>query len=308
MELGGWAGWDETSYQKHWNTIVGVRAIAYDVLGVGMTKPVFDLAMETPGTGLMADQFVHRVWSDYSATFGTSDTIGASIIASPYTLHGIAAFGSVRPERYAFDIYGADVGAALAEAHAALGVEGSKPIIITETWFNDSTTASQISGFLASNPSVNVETIVHWPLTRDPPCSGCGDVHVHDSAINAQNTTSQLSNVSAMLSKVGVENTDPARLIISDVNCETTSGVCTVQGAFGPTQSLKRPIYIVTVRMNDGPRTVWVCNAGNTTATFPWTQRNKGWHFEYHAVTSCSDDVANARVGASAHSYLSVRH
>jgi hypothetical protein len=294
---------DETRYQQAWNSIVHTHDLVYSALNGAITKPLFDLDGEGPGSpSAVRKQYDQRLWSDYTYTYGNNDTVGFSIIADDYHLtNGIPWFGSIKPRVYAFDIYG-DVGAGLLKAWRALGTEGSKPILIMETYFNDATTASQLSNVLASNPGIHLKGVLQWQTTRAPACSGCTTA-IRSSAVSALNSLGQAVNYDPILARFVADESNPQLMSAKDVNCSTTSGTCSVQLQM---HTGNLPAYKVYVRMPGQTPQIMDCEGQAKTVQPNWIQKNRLYEFTYYAVASCSSSVSG--VAPSAIVVLSTRN
>lgn len=306
---GNGPNWDEAEYQKAWNFIVHTRNLATTALANTATRLMVDLGGEQIGVSNgQQEAYVKRLWADYTTAFGLSDTIGFSII--PYFVpDALAWYGSVKPKQYAFDVYGGesgDVGQELAAAWNALGTEKSKPIMLMETFANDSLGASQLSSALASNSLMNVTDVIQWPITRTRACPTC-DQHLHSGPVAAFATTTQVSNYLPISASVAIENTDPSLQKLQDVTCATSSGLCTIQGTFGYQPQGTNTMWLVLVTMNDQGRNPswWACGgAGGGTAQATWMQKAFTYRFDHFKVTSCSDTPSGA---PDASSFVSFR-
>jgi hypothetical protein len=295
---------DETNYQAAWNMIVKARSLVYSQLAGGMTKPLFDLDGEGPGSpDTVRKQYDQRLWSDYTYTFGNDDTVGFSIIADDYHLtNGLPWFGSIKPKIYAFDIYG-DVGAGLLKAWSALGAEQGKPILLMETYYNDAQTASQIQSTLAAHPGIHLMGILQWETTRETPCDGCSTV-IRGSVLSALNSTGQTANYAPVLSKLAAETSNAVAISASDESCAaTTKAVCEVKLSMNPTGGA--PAYKVYVHSPGETPKLWTCQGVSYTGIADWIKRNTAYQFTYFRVNSCNDNVGTS---PDAEATLSVRY
>lgn len=290
--LGSWTSWNETEYQKAWNLIAKVHRTVDQALTGSPTKGLFDLDVELTGApGAETKAYFQRLWSDYTYTFGTADTVGFSTIPDSYHLtNGLPWYGSTKPPIYAFDIYG-DVGQGLLSAWSALGaVEQNKPIIIMETYDNDPTTAQQLGFMLAAHPNINVVAMLQWPNIRQPNCTGC-DPNIRTPAIQALGTTTQVSNYAGLITPFVADNSDPAVMYFKDVNCSSTSGAtCSVTAALNSPPSTTA-VYQVYVRGPSGAPKLWGCNQRSSGGTASWIQRNMTYEFDYYVVSTCSEPL-----------------
>lgn len=287
---------DETRYQQAWNAIVHTHDLVYSALNGAITKPLFDLDGEGPGSpSTVRKQYDQRLWSDYTYTYGNNDTVGFSIIADDYHLtNGLPWFGSIKPKVYAFDIYG-DVGAGLLKAWRALGSEGSKPILIMETYFNDTTTASQLSDVLSSNPGIHLMGVLQWQTTRTPSCSGCTTA-IRANAVSALNSLGQASYYAPILAKFVADESNQQLMSAKDVNCSTSSGTCTVQLQMHMGGSTTYQVY---VRMPGQTPQLMDCEGQDNAVQPNWIQKNKLYEFTYYAVASCNSSVSGITPSAT---------
>lgn len=306
----GWGDtWNETEYQMGWNVIASVHRLVSQQLDGSMTRPIYDLGMELiGGTAPETQNYMHRLWSDYTYTFGTSDTVGFSTIADSWHLQALSWYGTLKPQMYAFDIYG-DVGAGLTAAWNALGSEQTKPIIIMETYPNDPLTENQVQSALAAHPGMNVIALSSWPTGRNvPTCSTCTPA-VSSAAIQALNTTTQLSNFTALASKVVFDNSSGGLLSLTDVNCGSTyTSTCSIkvnEGYAPVSGEYDYQVYVTSPQLG-GSLNIMSCGSGGAAhPTVNWIQRNISYEFEYYRVSSCSDSVAGRSPDAT--SIVSVR-
>ncbi len=289
--------WDEIGYQKTWNLIHDARGVIYSEIDGSSTKLLIDLGAEGAGAfgySPAIQQFVSRLWADYTTAFGSSDTVGFSFAVDASLPQRFAAqlawLGFTRPPVWAFDIYG-DVAAGLSLIHSAMGVHAGEPIIIQETYHNDPTTSAQISSTLAANPGLNVIGLLQWPLVRTPaPCTGC-DQHLSAVAVASLTSAGQVSNYRPLAATLAIENSSPSLLSLSNVNCTDASFPCTVQGMFGYSPQSGALVYVVTVKVNDGPRVVWGCDAAPGSGLATWISPNVTYLFEYFRTSSCTQAI-----------------
>lgn len=291
-DVGSWATWNESEYQKAWNLIAKVHRLVSQQLAGAITSPIYDLGMEmlgAPGTETKA--YVQRLWSDYTYTFGSTDTVGFSTIPDAYHLQGLGWYGPTKPAMYAFDVYG-NVGAGLLTAWTTLGAEQYKPIIILETYQNDPLTASQIQGTITSHPGMNIVAVTSWPATRQTPtCNGC-DTSIALSSIQAIDATTQLSNYKNLASRVVSDNSVGSPLSFTDVNCATTTtSVCTLQINLGYSPSGGQYDYQVYVSGADGVQKLMTCQGQPAHGPVTWIQRDFTYRFQYYRVSRCGGSI-----------------
>ncbi len=308
IDTGG--SWDEAQYQKMWNFIVNTRNLATNSLANSATRLMVDLGGEQIGLGTaIQETYVKRLWTDYTSAFGVSDTVGFSMIPH-FVTDAMAWYGAVKPNQYAFDVYGGDtngdVGQELVGAWNALGAEKSKPIMLMETFTNDVSSKAQLSSTLADNPSMNLTDIIQWPITRTRACPTC-DQNIHSAPVVAFASTTQVSNYLPIANAVAIENTDSSLLKIQDVDCANAAGLCTIQGTFGYQPQGSNIMWLVFVTMNNFGRNLswWACGgAGGGTGQATWMQKVYTYRFDYFRVTSCADVPTGA---PDASSFVSFR-
>lgn len=304
--------WDEVAYQKTWNLIYDARGVINGELDGSATKLLIDLGAEGAGAfgySPVIQQFVSRLWADYTTAFGHGDTVGFSFAVDASLPQRFAAqlawLGSTKPPVWAFDIYG-DVAAGLALIQSAMGAHAGEPIIILETYHNDPATRDQVSSALATHPGLNVIGLLQWPLLRTPaPCVGC-DTHLSAAAVAALTSSSQVSNYLPLTSALAVENSNPSLLSLTNVNCTGAAYPCTVQGAFGYAPAPGAPVYVVTVKINDGARVIWGCDATPGSGLATWVMPDVTYLFEYFRTSSCTQPIPAWQTPV-AKSYVSAR-
>ncbi|PMQ03584.1 hypothetical protein DyAD56_18785 [Dyella sp. AD56] len=298
----GYASWQEAKYQKAWNFIANTHRLVQQQMSGGLTNVLYDLGCEALG-GTNMQAYVQRLWSDYTFSFGNDDTVGFSTIPDAAHLAGLSWYGQVKPKIYAFDVY--NVERDLVPAWQALGSEGSKPIMLMETYQNDSVTEGELQTVLEANPQINLIAVNQWPNTRATECSGC-DPAVRTAAIQLLNTTTQLSNYAPLADRVVTDNSDDSLLSFSDVNCaSTTSNPCTLQAnmAYAPANGMQDIELFVSGP--DGVRKLVTCGGLATNINIPWIVRNSTYRFEYYRVSACQNDVPSRQADAT--TILSVR-
>ena len=243
--------------------------------------------------GGQTQAYVQRLWSDYTYVFGIADTVGFSFIGcSSIVQTGLSWYGALKPNQYAFDVYGgctpgSSVQTDLTATWQALGTEKSKPIMLMETYTNDATTASSIAATLAANPSMNLTDVVQWPITRTPSCAGC-DANIQNAPIAALATTTQVSNYLSSAYNAATDNLVPQLLNISGVNCTATSPSTCAQFNIGYAPVGQNTVWQVWVRRDNGARTNWGCNAGTAVSTADWMVKGSSYRFDYYKTSSCT--------------------
>jgi hypothetical protein len=295
-DVANWTSWNETQYQMAWHLIEGVHATVGQQLAGSITAPIYDLGMEIIG-GIRPEtkNYVRRLWSDYTNTFGTGDTVGFSTIADTYHLRALNWYGTRRPQMYAFDIY-RNIGTGLTHVWEALGDEQTKPIIIMETYPNDPLAAEQIRTALKAYPDMDLIAVISWPSGRDvPACNGCTP-NISLDAIRALDTTTQLSNFAGLASKVVIDNLSGDHQAVEDVNCGSTSTpTCSVKidGGSSPRDGKDDyEVYVTSPQLGGGWSLVSCGEDESGDSNLNWIRRDVSYEFQSYRVTSCRDSVA----------------
>lgn len=310
-DVAKWTSWNEVQYQMAWRLMESVHDLVGQQLAGSATTPIYDLGMEAIGaTRPETEDYVRRLWTDYTNEFGTSDTVGFSTIGDAEHLRALNWYGAKRPGMYAFDIY-RNIGTGLARVWNALGDERTKPIIIMETYPNDPLVAEQIRDVLAAFPDMDVVAVVSWPSGRNvPACSGCNP-NISTAAVRALDTTTQLSNLEDLASKVVIDNSAGNLLAITDVDCGSTSApTCSVKVDEGSPPSggqEEYQVYMTSAQLGGGSSLV-SCGPngpGPDPSEVERIQRDVTYEFQSYRVGSCRDSIAGK--SPSATSIVSVR-
>ena len=166
-----WQSWDEDEYQRRWTAIRDIRTLLtqsglpyrLDLLNEGIP------AINQP----MLLQYTNRLWRDYRQSFGTSDTVGFSVIADPQgsRLAQIPkVYDGILPGAFDLHVYN-DASRSFQEANrrlAGLGL-GEVPWIVGEAFYNDAVEAQQL-GQAARELHHQVLFLLQWPLSRERHC------------------------------------------------------------------------------------------------------------------------------------------
>ncbi len=172
-----WTTFSSDYFQENWSVIqnlhpiVAASGIPYhlDLLNEGIPPPTGYAPM------LQYDQML---WNDYVAQFGSSDTLGFSIIADSAhvsqvsTVYGPSAYGnSGAPQVFDVHIYD-ETGSSFATAFSALTSQGYSgiPWIIGEAFYNDAAEAAA-QRQAANSTGQKVLYLTQWPVTSDGTCS-----------------------------------------------------------------------------------------------------------------------------------------
>jgi len=171
-----WSTFSADYYQENWSLIQNLHPI---IAGAGIPYHI-DLSNEgipPPGYGAFL-QYSQELWNDYVSTFGSSDTIGFSIIADAAhvsqvsTVYGPSAYGnSGAPQRFDVHIYD-ETGASFNTAFSGLNAQGYQgvPWVIGEAYYNDAAEASSLRQAIDSTGQT-VLYLTQWPVTSDLACS-----------------------------------------------------------------------------------------------------------------------------------------
>jgi hypothetical protein len=118
------------------------------------------------------------MWNDYVTAYGSSDTLGFSIIAdathanSVSAVYGASAYGNHgAPPLFDVHIYD-ETGAGFATAFSALTAQGYAGVnwIIGEAYYNDAAEAASLRQ-QATSTGQTVLYLTQWPLTSGQSCS-----------------------------------------------------------------------------------------------------------------------------------------
>jgi hypothetical protein len=170
-----WTTFSADYYQENWTLIQNLHPI---IAGVGIPYHI-DLSNEgIPPTGDAAFlQYSQELWNDYVAMFGSSDTIGFSIIADATHLsqvsvvYGPSAFGNHgAPQVFSIHIYNGTENS-FQTAFTSLNAQGYQgiPWIIGEAFYNDALEASALRQ-AANSTGQKVLYLTQWPETADQSC------------------------------------------------------------------------------------------------------------------------------------------
>ncbi len=194
----GWSSWDEAQFQSNWNLIWQTRQLIYQSLNsVPGANPrlLYDLGLELGGLWAIPQpygpvnpqvfrQYVTTLWSVYTYNYGSSDTIGFSIVPgfSGQISAQISAYDSTvggRPNAYGFDLYGnepavaagdySSFGTQLNFISSELGAAGelSKELFVQETYFNSMLARNALSQ--ATQKGISFRYLLQWPYRAGDP-------------------------------------------------------------------------------------------------------------------------------------------
>jgi hypothetical protein len=164
-------------YDENWSVLQNVRAIVVasgipyhlDLLNEGIPPPSGYEAMR---------KYCQKLWNDYVSKFGSTDTMGFSIIADQAhasqvsTVYGDTAYGNHgAPALFDVHIYD-DTGSSFTTAYNALVAQGYQgiPWIIGEGYYNDAAEAAA-QRQAATSTGQKVLYLTEWPLSSGAACS-----------------------------------------------------------------------------------------------------------------------------------------
>ena len=168
-----WEEWDEDLYEESWQFLVHTRDLVETALAGSGMRILYDLGAELGGidTG-KTRAYVRRLWKDYTARFGATDTCGFSVANHPgrvqRLLEDFDAAGT-RPALFALDVYDHLhdwLGAAAKEFNAA-GIERPR-VIIQETYYNDPVTLEELQR-VQRDFHYDFLYLMQWPIERGHP-------------------------------------------------------------------------------------------------------------------------------------------
>jgi hypothetical protein len=194
----GWSSWDEAQFQSNWNLIWQTRQLIYQSLNsVPGANPrlLYDLGLELGGLWAIPQpygpvnpqvfrQYVTTLWSVYTYNYGSSDTIGFSIvpgfsgqISAQISTYDLTVGG--RPNAYGFDLYGnepavaagdySSFGTQLNFISSELGAAGelSKELFVQETYFSSMLARNALSQ--APQKGISFRYLLQWPYRAGDP-------------------------------------------------------------------------------------------------------------------------------------------
>jgi Immunoglobulin I-set domain len=170
-----WTTFSDDYYQENWNLIQNLRPL---IAGAGLLYHIDLLNEGIPPQGNAAFlQYSQELWNDYVAMFGSSNTIGFSIIADAAHLsqvsvvYGPSAFGNHgSPQLFSIHIYD-ETESSFQTAFTSLKAQGYQgiPWIVGEAFYNDAAEAASLSQAAGSTGQV-VLYLTQWPETADRSC------------------------------------------------------------------------------------------------------------------------------------------
>ena len=174
-----WSTFSDDYFNENWKLIQNLRPI---IAGSGIPYHI-DLLNEgipplsSGGYGALLE-YDQMLWNDYAGAYGSSDTIGFSIIAdaahanSVSAVYGASAYGNHgAPPIFDVHIYD-ETGASFATAYTSLTSQGyaGTDWIIGEAYYNDAAEAASLRQQVTSTGQT-VLYLTQWPLTSGASCS-----------------------------------------------------------------------------------------------------------------------------------------
>ncbi len=170
-----WTTFSSDYYQENWSLIQNLHAI---IAGAGIPYHIDLLNEGIPPPDYAAFlQYSQELWNDYVSMFGSSDTIGFSIVADAAHLgqvslvYGPTSYGNHgSPQLFDVHIYD-QTGTSFESAFQALNAQGYQgvPWVIGEAYYDDATEASTLRQ-AANSTSQTVLYLTQWPETADQNC------------------------------------------------------------------------------------------------------------------------------------------
>lgn len=172
----GWTNFSDDYFQENWALIQNLRPIIA-AAGISYHLDLLNEGIPPPGYAALL-QYDQMLWNDYVTTFGSSDTLGFSIIADSAhvaqvsTVYGASAYGNQgSPQLFDVHIYD-ETGSSFATAFSGLSSQGYQgvPWIIGEAFYNDAAEAAALRQEINSTGQT-VLYLTQWPVTSDRSCS-----------------------------------------------------------------------------------------------------------------------------------------
>ncbi|GAA3440192.1 hypothetical protein [Kutzneria kofuensis] len=168
----GWSSWQEDSYQEDWSLVRNLHPIIA-AAGVRYLIDLLNEGMPMSNEPVLR-QYGTRLWIDYTANFGASDTVGFSMttwIADRAT-RMTAVYGTNPPAVFDVHLYGdswnGDEYSQFVDADRKMTELGyHQDWIIGKTYFDDATAADGIRRATGEAGRV-IRFLTRWPLTSMP--------------------------------------------------------------------------------------------------------------------------------------------
>jgi hypothetical protein len=171
----GWSAMDEPAYQEDWGVIANLHPLIA-AAGIPYRIDLLNEGMPMSNEPVLRS-YAQRLWADYTAAFGSADTVGFSMtvwIADRATQLS-AVYGSNPPDAFDLHLYGdswnGDEYSQFVDADRKMTSLGyHQPWVIGETYFDDGTAADGIRRAIADTGR-QVLYLTQWPLTRQQKCA-----------------------------------------------------------------------------------------------------------------------------------------
>ena len=174
-----WSTFSSDYYNENWTLIQNLRPI-FAGSGIPYYIDLLNEGIPPLAAGGYAPllQYDQMLWNDYVAAYGSSDTLGFSIIADAFhansvsAVYGMSPYGNHGPPPL-FDVHIYDeTGTSFATAYNSLTSQGYKGVnwIIGEAYYNDAAEAASLRQQITSTGQT-VLYLTQWPLTSGPGCS-----------------------------------------------------------------------------------------------------------------------------------------
>jgi len=167
-----WRSWRQDLYDENWQLIQKV----HDLVTAAKLPYRIDLGNElTPSTGQsIVVRYDQQLWRDYTARYGTADTVGFSVNSNdPGQIPNVAkVYGSTPPPVFDLHIYGDEYNQFVGDDQQLRRQGyGTQPVIVGESFYNDPVAAD---GFAkgSKDSGRRILYLTQWPKTREntPQC------------------------------------------------------------------------------------------------------------------------------------------
>jgi hypothetical protein len=171
-----WTTFSSDYFQENWSVIQNLRTIVA-AAGIPYHLDLLNEGIPPKGWAVLL-QYDQMLWNDYVAEFGSSDTLGFSIIADSAhvgqvsAVYGPSSYGNQgSPQLFDVHIYD-ETGNSFATAFSSLTSQGYQgiPWIIGEAFYNDAAEAAA-QRQEANSTGQKVLYLTQWPVTSDGSCS-----------------------------------------------------------------------------------------------------------------------------------------
>lgn len=174
-----WTTFSGDYFQENWMLIQNLRPLIV-AAGIPYHLDLLNEGIPPLASGGYAPllQYDQMLWNDYVTAFGSSDTLGFSIIAdaahanSVSAVYGASAYGNHgAPQLFDVHIYD-ETGTSFSTAFTSLTAQGYAGVnwIIGEAYYNDAAEAASLRQ-QATSTGQTVLYLTQWPLTSGPSCS-----------------------------------------------------------------------------------------------------------------------------------------